>query len=509
MWVLFSPEKGTVVLYICPKHNHLNPLKKLAGETAVYGLPSIVARLLNFLLVPIYVSLLAKAEYGVVTDLYSAASVLNVVLSYGMETAFFRFLVKNKDKAEVRNTAFTSLLLSSLLFILAGTLMRSQLAAWTMYSNHVEYITWFIWIIGLDALMVIPFAYLREQGKAFKFATIRATNIFINISLNLLLILAIPAYIKSGGQLAEWFATWHKGPDVSYIFISNLIANAITVALLLPQLGRFRLQLKMPLWPDMLRYGYPILIAGLAGVINETMDKQFLKYLLPKDIALAEVGVYGACYKLTMFMTLFIQAFRMGAEPFFFSYSQEKDARKTYAQIMKYFVIVLTIIYIGILGNMSWLKYFINNPSYWEGLKIVPVVLLANLFLGVYINLSVWYKLSDQTGYGARISIFGALVTIVINFLFIPSYSYMASAWATLAAYGSMMLISYWLGKKHYTIPYDVKKIAAYIVAAALLGSISFYLFDSDFFIGNALVLAFVLFVVLLERNEIKALKAK
>ena len=434
----------------------MNPIRKFLGQTAIYGLSTIIGRLLNFLLVPLYVSLFDSTEYGKVSYLYALVVFLIVILTYGMETTFFRFREKQHDPKEVFGTGAWSLLVTSSLFLGLALLFRQPLAAAVHMPDHPEYITWFAAILALDAVVALPFARLRAEGKAFRFAVVKLTNIGLNIGFNLLFLLAKVGYDPSIG--------------IGYIFISNLIASAITFALLLPEARGLGAGFSMDLWKKMIAYSWPLMIAGLASAINEVADRQIMNFVLPKEEAFSQIGIYSACYKLSIFMTLFIQAYRYGAEPFFFAKAKDLDARETYAELMNLFIIATSLIFVGLhlfIDPLS--RVFIPNPEYYEGLHVVPILLLANLFLGVYINLSIWYKLSDKTINGAIISTVGAIITITLNFAAIPLYGYTAAAWVTLAAYAVMMIISLIWGQRVYPIPYDFKRMFGYLALSVLV----------------------------------------
>ena len=434
----------------------MNPIRKFLGQTAIYGLSTIIGRLLNFLLVPLYVSLFDSTEYGKVSYLYALVVFLIVILTYGMETTFFRFREKEHDPKEVFGTGAWSLLATSSLFLGLALLFRQPLAAAVHMPDHPEYITWFAAILALDAVVALPFARLRAEGRAFRFAVVKLTNIGLNIGFNLLFLLAKVGYDPSIG--------------IGYIFISNLIASAITFALLLPEARGLAAGFSMDLWKKMIAYSWPLMIAGLASAINEVADRQIMNFVLPKEEAFSQIGIYSACYKLSIFMTLFIQAYRYGAEPFFFAKAKDLDARETYAELMNLFIIATSLIFVGLnlfIDPLS--RVFIPNPEYYEGLHVVPILLLANLFLGVYINLSIWYKLSDKTINGAIISTVGAIITITLNFAAIPLYGYTAAAWVTLAAYAVMMIISLIWGQRAYPIPYDFKRMFGYLALSILV----------------------------------------
>jgi len=454
----------------------VNPLKKLAGQTAIYGLSTILPRFLNYLLTPLLTYIFDKpVDFGVNTEIYAYISFINIIFTYGMETAFFNFASKAENKNTVYSTALISILastasLSLILFIFSG-----KLAALTNYSDHLNFIVWSILIVGTDALMAIPFARLRLNNNAKKFAVIKMANVFLNVFLNVFyFVICKNAYETNlgTGEQSMFASLYNPEIGIGYSFLANLIANLVSLLLLAKEFTGFEYKFDKELWKKMLLYALPLLIVGLAGMINETFDRIILKYLLPENIGLHEIGVYGACYKISILMTIFIQAFRYAAEPFFFNNENNTDSKKMNALVMKYFVIGCSLIFLGTMMNLSWIQKFVSEP-YRIGIHVVPILLLANLFLGIYYNLSIWYKLTGQTKFGALITIVGAAVTLVINFVFIPKYSYTASAWATLFSYGTMMIISYFLGKKFYPVKYNLKNIFFFLSIALLFYAIS------------------------------------
>ncbi len=456
-----------------------HPLKKLMSQTAIYGISSILGRMLNYLLVPLYTELFVPAEYGVVTDLYAYVGFLFVLLTYGMETAFFRFAESEKDKEKVFTTAISPLFITSTLFIIGIIFFSENIAEIMRYENNPEYIIWFAIIIGIDAFTSLFFAKLRQENKALKFATFKFINIGLSIGLNLFFLLLLPLLVKY--ESFSFVKTIYNAEiGIGYIFISNLIATIVTFALFIPDFFKIKYSFSSSLLKKLLIYGLPLLFAGIAAMTNELIGRVLLKYItaIPENItdakeyAMTQVGLYGANYKLAILMTLFIQAFRYAAEPFFFSQKDEKNAKKTYADIMKYFVIFGLTIFLGIMLYIDVAKYFINS-RYWEGLKIVPILLLANLFLGIIYNLSVWFKLTDKTNYGAYLAIGGAIITLVLNFLLIPEIGYLGSAWATFACYFTMMVASFFLGRKFYKIDYEIKKIFIYFILALVIYFVS------------------------------------
>ena len=462
----------------------MNPLKKLLGQTAIYGLSSVIGRLLNYLLVPLYTRYFLPAEYGVVTELYAYVAFLVIVLTYGLETAFFRFSKKDNDVKVVYSTVLISLIVSSIIFVILMFVSSSSIANWMGYAGHTEYIEWFAIIIALDAISSISFAKLRAQNKAIRFASIRLANIFVNISLNIYFIV----YQEFG---------------IEYIFLANLIASIITLVMLLPEMINSSWSFDKSLWKKMMIYALPLLIAGLAGMTNETIDRILLKHLLPNsDSAASELGLYGAFYKLSIIMTLFIQTFRFAAEPFFFAQEKEGNSRKIYADVMKYFTIIMTIIFLGVTIFYDVIKGFLGSEYHDDrGFLVVSILLLANLFLGIYYNLSIWYKLTEKTKYGAYLSIFGAIITLGLNLTLIPVVGFIGSAWATLACYFSMTIASYYLGKKHFPVPYNIKRIGVYLFG--MLGIYFFiYFADSNMQTNSLVLIGFIIFVFILEKRN-------
>ncbi|GER58718.1 polysaccharide biosynthesis protein [Patiriisocius marinus] len=477
--------------------------QKLFKQTFIYGLATVLPRALAIVLVPLYTEVLEPSQFGIYATLMSYIILGNVLLSYGMETAFFRFINKHpEEKKNVQSTALTSILISSVSFFIIAYLSRESIANFINFDTR--YIVYTLLILMLDALVIIPFVWYRANDKPLKYAFIKILNVCINLSCNLFLFLVLPTLATENSNTV-WDAIYLSESKVLYVFIANVIASAATLLLVFPLYFKIGLGFHKKIWREMLKYAFPVLIAGIAFSINEAFDKILLTYLLPEDIAESEVGVYAACYKLGVFMTLFATAFRLGIEPFFFNHAKEKNAKETYALITKYFTILGCVIFLSVMVYMDFFKeLLIRNEAYWVALSIVPFILLANLCLGIYHNLSVWYKVTDRTKYGAYISVLGAIITLVVNFALIPIISYKGAAIATLAAYATMMFASYFLGQKYYKIPYDVKKILGYLLTAIVFSGISFYIFERNLLIGTALLLVFLFAVFLLEKGEIK-----
>lgn len=450
------------------KSNVSNSLKKLAGQTAVYGLSSIVGRLLNYLLVPLYTRLFVPEVYGIVTELYAYVTFLLILLTYGMETGFFRFAQDKSIFNKVYSSVLFSISVTSILFIGLLLIFLNPLAAVMQYQANPEYILWLGLIVAVDAISSIPFAKLRLQDKAWKFAIIRLINIGINIGLNLFFFLVCPKLAINNPE-SILLSIYSPAIGVGYVFVANLIANVITLLLLLPEIFNVRLRVDWKLLKQILKYALPLLIAGFAGMINETLDRVLLKHLVPVEFnPMAQLGIYGANYKLAILMTLFIQMFRYAAEPFFFNNKNESNARLLYAKATKYFIICGLLIFLGVMLYIDIIKYFID-VNYHEGLKVVPILLLANLFLGIFFNFSIWYKLNDMTRYGAWLAIIGAAITVVLNIVLVPVYGYVGSAWATLICYIAMALLSFYWGQKFYRVPYEIWNAVFYFVLALVI----------------------------------------
>lgn len=457
---------------------------------------------------PLYTTegvLSSVAEYGEVSVIFSYFVLFNVILAYGMETAFFRFFNKEKDPATVTGTASISLIISSIIFFLIAFLCQDQIAYWI--DIDTKYINLVIWILLLDALVIIPFAWLRANQKPVKYAIIKLLNVAINLGLNLFFLLALKDLASKSSLFNNIYV-----PDfeISYIFIANLIASSVTLLLMLPFYTKVKYHFNRTLWKSMFKYAFPILIAGLAFSINETFDRILLKELLPANVAETDIGMYSACYKIALFMTLFATAYRLGIEPFFFSHAKSVNPQKNYAKILELFVAFGAVILLTVVVFADVLKVIIvRSDAYWDAMWIVPIILLANFCLGIYHNLSVWYKITDKTKFGAYISITGAIVTLIINIMFIKTFSYKASAVATLVAYAVMMLLSYYFGRKYYPIPYNLKKIGLHLIVSIAFSMLYFYQFRGNYAIGIPLLIVFLTIVYITEKELIKQLLKK
>lgn len=477
---------------------------------------TIVPRLLNyFLLTPFYTRVFITGEYGVITELYAYMAFLLVLLTYGMETAFFRFAEKEPDPKKVFSTSLVSLLITSSLFIVLVALFVDPIATLIQYGSHPEYIMMFSVIVALDAFTAIPFAHLRQQNRAFRFSIIKIVNVLVNVGLNFFFLWLAPKIYANHPE--SWIRmVYDPSIGVGYAFISNLVASGIMLLMLMPDILKTKIIVDKDLLRRMLRYAFPLLIVGLAGMVNEVADKIIFKYLLvvpdgvpdPEAYAMSELGIYGAAYKLSVLMTLFIQMFRYAAEPFFFAQMKEDNAKQVYADVMKYFILFGLIIFLGVTLFQDIVKYFIG-PDYWEGLFILPIVLMANLLLGITFNLSIWYKLNDMTRYGAYIALVGATATILMNVLLVPRLSYLGSAIGHLVAYTLMVLLSYYWGQKYYRIDYQMGRIIFYALLATGLFLVGYFMPAEgrvlSLGIDLVLFLVFLVIIYFRERKEFKA----
>ncbi len=444
-------------------------------------------------------------EYGVVTNMYAFVSFFLVLLTYGMETSYFRFASKNEKPEDVYSTSIISLFFTTFSFVLLASVFRSEIAGLINYTNHPEYILWFAIILGIDAFTAIPFARLRLNNRPIKFATIRFISIGFNIAFNIFFISVCPKLIENNpNSIVNTIYSADIG--VGYVFISNLLASIITLILLLPEILRVSFKFDKKLLKQMLSYGFPILIVGLTGMVNQNIDKILIPFLIPEEQnPMFQLGIYGANYKLAVLMNMFIQAFRYAFEPFFFAQGGGKEDPKIYATVMKYFVIFGLLIFLGMTLYIDVIKVIVDS-EYHEGLKVVPIILMANLFFGMYFTLSLWYKLTDKTRYGAYMAIFGSIITLVLNIALIPTLGYMGSAIAVFTCFLVMLFISYFLGQKFYPIPYDTKRIGSYFLIAISLFIVSRITNDYSpllkYFIHTIFIVLFLLTVLKFEKNE-------
>ena len=491
----------------------MSGIKKLAGQTMWYGVSSIAARFINYLLTPYLTNELSVANYGKMGLVYSAIPLLNVLFTYGLETSYFKFSQRKEYANSIYSTASISLIFSTVFLSIFLWLSQNVLATFAGIPDYPQLIRLSIIIIAFDTLCTLPFAKLRQEGRPVKFAFIRISGIVINIAATIFFISVCPKIIQQNPN--HWIGIIYR-PDVNpvtYVVIANVIQSGITFLLLLPQIGEIKIKFNTVLWKEMMVYSLPLILVGMGGMINETFDRIMLRWLVPGDVTFKEeqVGIYNACYKLSILITLFIQAFRMGAEPFFFKQSEELNPQKMYARVMKFFVITITFMFLLVSLFLPIWRHFIAE-KHWSGLGVVPVLLLANMFLGIYYNLSIWYKLGNKTIAGAYITLIGAAITLVINFIFIRWFSFMACAWATLFCYGTMMVLSFVWGQKQYRIPYAWKKLVAYIVIVVLLffihKGVTHFLSNVFINVGTAafLMFAYGWFILLIEKNELKKL---
>jgi O-antigen/teichoic acid export membrane protein len=463
----------------------MSSIKKLASQTVIYGVSSILGRLINFLLVPIYVRIFVPAEYGISVEIYAYFTFLNILYTYGMETTFFRFANNSDQPRRVFSTSFFSLIASTAIFSSLLFIFRNPVASSLGYANREVYLTWIILILAFDTLAVVPFSVLRQAERPVKFAFIKTLNILVNVFFNLFFLIACPFILKQDHYaFMHGFINMIYSPEIGigYIFISNLISSAVTLVFLSKEILMFNFEIDFKMLKKMIVYAAPLVIVGFAGMINDDFDRVILKHLLPYDQYHNEelLGIYGANLKLSILMVLMIQAFRYAAEPFFFNQSKQSDARQTYAAVMKYFVIVGLFLFLVVTLYIDIFKYFIGsrNSTYHSGLNLVPILLMSYFILGIYYNLSIWYKLQDKTAMGAVIALIGAGVTIIFNLIFIPLWGYYASAFTKLLCYVVMVIISYVMAQKYYPVNYPLKSIGFYFILALLIYLTDFLVMD-------------------------------
>jgi O-antigen/teichoic acid export membrane protein len=494
----------------------LSSIKKLVGQTAWYGLSSIAARFISYLLTPYLTYKLSDIAYGENSIVYAFIPFLNVIVAHGMETAYFKFGTK-ENEAEIYNTSSFSMLFVTLLVMIGLFTWQIPLAELLQITLHPEYISLLAWIVALDALTTIPFSRLRMQERPKKFALIKVGGILINILATYSFISLLPNYVQAHPD-SFLQKLYQPNWEVGYILIAGIVQNVFVLLLLQKEIRSIRFKFNFSLWMRMMAYALPLVLVGFGGMINETLDRIMLGWWGPGetvDANKAMVGVYSACYKLAILITISIQAFRMGAEPFFFKQAETDQAQKTYAKVMKFFVISLCVMFLTVMLYIDIWKLFIQNPAMYVGLKVVPILLIANMFLGVYYNLSIWYKLSNKTMAGAWITLLGAIITILINYIAIPHFGYMASAWATFFCYGTMMVVSYLWGQQVYPVPYATKKLIAYFIIALLVYGINHILHlvstnqPFNYLFATILLFAFIVFVVRIERKDLQSIFRK
>ena len=460
-------------------------LKSLAKETAICGVSSIVGRFLNYLLVPVYTIALPASSggYGVVTNIYAWVALILVLLTCGMETGFFRFANKGQDDPmRVYSTTLLSVSIGSLVFVALGLLFLEPIAGWLEYGEHPWYIGMMMIVVAMDAIQSIPFAYLRYKKRPIKFAALKLLFIFLNIALNLFYYVIL------------------EGNDVGYAFLFNLVCTSVVMVCMIPELRGFTYVLDKELLKRMLRYSLPLVILGVAGILNQVADKIIFPFVYPDEAeATIQLGIYGAASKIAMIMAMFTQAFRFAYEPFVFGKSKEKDSREMYAQAMKFFIIFTLLAFLAVMFYLDILRHVIGR-DYWEGLRVVPIVMAAEIFMGIYFNLSFWYKLIDETRWGAYFSLTGCIILILMNIFLVPKYGYIACAWAGFTGYGVAMLLSYFVGQKKYPIQYDLKAIGMYVLLAAVLYVAAEYVSIDNIYLRMAyrtvLLLLFIAYVV-------------
>jgi O-antigen/teichoic acid export membrane protein len=449
-------------------------VRKLAGQTVIYGLGTIIPRFLHYaVLTPFYTRIFTDtSDYGIVTELYAWMVLLLVILTYGMETGFFRFAQKKEDSEKVYSTAMISLLVSSVLFVILVFIFINPVSAFMNYPDNQDYIRMFAGIVAIDAFTAIPFARLRKENKPVLFSIIKLVNVIITLGLVIFLLRIAPGiYEKSTGWFRNVYNPEYK---VGYIFVANLISSGATLIMIIPLIFKVKLVFDVFLWKRMIYYSFPLLLAGVSGSINDALDKVLLRRMIGEEEGLAIVGKYGAAYKIGVLMALFIQMFRFAAEPFFFERAKQSDAKETYAFVMRYFIIIMLIVFLGINLYISGIQYIVGR-NYREALMVVPIISMAYLFYGIYVNHSIWYKLNDLTRYATYITLIGAFITVLVNVLFIPVFGYMASAWAHIASYGSMIILSFLFAEKHYKVHYNMIGLLPYFAIAVGMVTFSFY----------------------------------
>ena len=464
----------------------MGKLKTIFKDTAIYGLSSIVGRFLNYLLVPLYTAKFSAASggYGIITNIYAYVALAMVLLTFGMETTYFRFTNKtHTDSQTVYSTTLISVGTVSLLFAVLVLLLLSPISQLMGYGEHPDYVGVMAVTVAIDAFLCIPFAHLRQQKKAMKFAALKLLNIVMSILLNV------------------FYFVWMNGNDVGYVFYINLFCTAMLAVCLITEYTGFRWRLDSKLLRIMLSYSWPILVLGIAGILNQTADKMLFPYIYQGADMREQLGIYGACSKIAMIMAMITQAFRFAYEPIVFAGVKDKGQHEMYTQAMKYFIIFTLLAFLMVVGYMDILKYIVRNQDYWVGLKVVPIVMAAEIMMGIYFNLSFWYKLIDKTIWGAVFSGIGCLVLLVVNIVFVPRYGYMACAWGGFAGYGVAMLASYFVGQKYYPLAYPLKEIGMYVVIAVVL-TMAMYKVHEDqpmwlsLTVNTLLILIFVAYIV-------------
>lgn len=486
-----------------------NSLKKLAGDTAIYGLSSIIGRFLNYLLVPLYTYKIAAETggYGIVTNVYAYTAFLLVLLTFGMETTFFRF---SNREGVCKETAFSTAALAvgavSLVFVLLVSIFLHPIAAFLDYAANPEFIELMAIVVALDAFQSILFARLRQQKRAWKFAALKLLFILFNIGLNLFIFCAAPVLAERVPSMMQWYDPSYQ---VGYIFIVNLVCTAGITFGFIPELKDLKSGIDRDLLKSMLKYTWPLLLLGMMGILNQVADKICYRFLVPGAEGEVQLGIYGACVKIAMIMAMITQAFRYAYEPFVFSGGRDASSKESQAKVMRYFVVFTLLAFLAVVFYLDVLKFIIQR-SYWEGLRAIPIVMMAEIFMGIYFNLSFWYKLTDQTWWGAIISGIGCIVLFFVNIAFVPTYGYMACAWGGFAGYGTCMLLSYVIGQKHYYVPYPMKSILGYFALAVALYFVSLWIAPANvvirLLINTLLMLVYLAAVAYFERDLTKSI---
>lgn len=470
--------------------------KRLLSETVIYGIGSILPRLIYFALNPLFTSQINTAEFSKFGQLYALVAFVNVVLTMGFETAYFRYSADNNFRHKVFHTAFWYVFVNAIIFLLAMYIFKMPVARIFNYTENPEYLIFFAWMAFFDAVCMVPFAYLRFTNQPVKYTLIKIAQNLFQVALVVLFFFVVPK---------EFLQKIGMGSNVSYPFVANVIGSFFGVILLYPIIKQVKMFFDWKLFKTMFNYGWPIMIAGLAFVTNENLDKILLRDMIDES----DAGAYNGCYKIATLMILMVTAYRLGVEPFFFKKAMDKDAKKSYADVMLYFVMFCGFALVALLGNIGWVKkIIIPNPDYWIAMKIVPIVVIANFFFGIYYNLSTWYKVTDKTWVGTVVSWVGAFATILFNIIFIPKIGFIASAWATLIAYGLMMIISYFWGQYSYNIPYKTKKILFYMMLSVGFGLLGYNFSESSFIIGNLFVIAYLGIVFSIEKSSLKMIES-
>jgi O-antigen/teichoic acid export membrane protein len=478
----------------------LNLYKKLAGQTLVYGLGTIVPRILNYAILTFYFTRLFSVEqFGVITELYAYVAFLLIILTYGTETGFFRFAMENNRRA-VFGSIVILLFISSCFFIIAVLLFRKNIATALQYEGNIEYISMLAVIVAIDAFSAILFAKLRREERGLKFATLKILNVIITVLCVLIFYEWLPSLLEN----SPIGLNIKLRSDISFVLLSNLIASACILILLLPEIFEEKIEFDLALLKQLLIYSLPLMVAGLAGTINETLDRILLKHLIiNKAEAMYALGIYGANYRIAVLLFIFIQMFRYAAEPFYFNYYEKGDYKVVFSRIMRLFIVITILISLTILFYLDYIKYFIPS-KYHEGLNIVPIVLLGYVCYGIFFNQSMWYKFSKRTGFAIVLTVIGAVVTILINVLLVPVYSYIASAWAHVVSYSTMIVVSFFIGRKYFYIDYKLLIIIEYVVIAVAIFAFRAYFFSTGSFISDMvsgiLIISYALYVLIREK---------